>query len=159
MPLVARSVSEVIEEIGEAIDDSFSRRAMRSLGEKMAETIKLRASRGLGVDRDYGPERRFDALSPRYVRYRTRRRAILAAWTSPRTSNVTLTGEMLTEFKAIQARDGSVTLGFRKRRVGLKAIHVHQNGRPWANISNKEFEQLVEYADENLGRTFRARRL
>lgn len=159
MPLVARSVNEVIEQISYAIDDTFSRRAMRSLGDKMAEIIRARASTGFGVDRDFGPKRRFNALSPRYIRYRQKNRTRLAPWTASGISNVTFTGDMLRNFKAIQSRDGVVTLGFRRKKPGQKAIWTHQGGRPWANISNKEFDRLVEFADQNLGRSFRARRL
>lgn len=159
MTLTARSIGEIVEVIEDAIDDTFSRRAMRTLGDEMAAVIRARSKRGLGVDRDGGAERRFNRLSPRYVRQRRRRRSQLASWTSPRTSNVTFSGEMLSEFKAIQSRDGTVTLGFRRRKAGQKAVWTHQGGRPWANLSKNEIEWLADYADESLGRSFRARRL
>jgi hypothetical protein len=159
MPIVARDISEVTERISEAIEDSFSRRQIRRLGDFLADRIRSRAARGFGVARDFGRESRLKPLSPRYIRYREKKRGKLAAWTNPRTSNVTFTGEMLSEFKAIQSRDGLVTLGFRRHSTGQKAVWNHQGGRPWTNISNKEYREAIDFADEMVERSFRVHRL
>lgn len=152
-----QDMKEFTTKVQDTIDKALNRRALRNLGEMIADMIRQRTRKGYGVSRFMGPKQRLKRLSPSYIKQRKRMR--LSPFTSPRKSNLTKTGAMLEDLRPryIQAgRNKSFKISFNKGFSKDKAGWAVEKGRPFNNLSKSEFNQVLRWSRDNLDRVFRS---
>ena len=127
-------------------------RFLNELGGYAAEQIRKRTQSGYGVGGEGGSKQRLAGLVPSYIR---RRQGFgnLSSLTSPKKSNLTLTGEMFERigYKIKGSGAGAtVTVGFHGSHYsGLSAqelanIH-HGDKRPFMYFTDQELKRLTGF--------------
>lgn len=94
---------------------------------------------GQGVKREGSPTSNLKPLSPKWIA----RRAAYAGLhpeTTPSTSNLTYTGEML-DGLYYTVKEGQVIVSVRRGEALKKAIYTNET-RPWANLSKGEITKI-----------------
>lgn len=153
-----KDIKKVTDRLAKALKTTFSPRQMRGVAVKLVSTIRKRVRSGYGVQGDFKPKQKLDALSPRYIDARKRFKG-LDSTTRPGKSNLTLTGQMLRTFKVITVTTKKVTVGFTDDFAGKKAEWVSIQGRPWLGVTNKEFEDMVSNYEKIVKKNVKSQKL
>lgn len=112
----------------------------KGYAEDARDMIHDRTKDGLGVDQMGGTAAGLKPLSDRYIKARKRMR--LHPTTSPATSNLTKSGQMLDDMQA-RTQGGSWFVGFRTRRSAKVAGYVEEGGRPFLFLAASELRLLA----------------
>lgn len=157
------SFKELFDFLSKSVDESIiDKPAMKSLGEAIAEIVRVRTRLGYGVRGNNEKREKLKPLSAIYVQYRKDNRASLSGLTRFKKSNLTFTGELLDSVKPLRVKEGEVRVGpSGVRSGGLKNIdlgtYVSQKGRPFLNLSDNELKQLSRILDEGLNKSLKRR--
>lgn len=128
--------------------------AARELAQLIPELIKIRTrNAGQGVNGD------LDALSDKTEAYRQRYQDNLHPETTPTTSNLTATGQLLDSLKGrnvgskviseAKGRRTSELSGGRSRKTNKEVLnHVEKNGRVFHELNQEERRELLEVATQ-----------
>lgn len=132
-----RALSLNLVKVVEAIAEG---QALRPLGEKIKDRIRIRTRLGKGVESTGAQQKPLKKLSPNYVTERKRLAAAgdLSDKTSPKTSNLTRTGQMLDELKSTTT-DRQIVIDFQTERSKIIA-GFHTTGGP--NLPKRRFLDL-----------------
>ena len=138
-------------QIRKAIKDAFNKQYFTQIGKLVRNQIRVRTRSGFGVRSNGARQQRLRPLSRGYVATRqfARKFGILASTTSPGTSNLTFTGNMLESIRYRASNDG-VILGFANRRAIDTADEVQSKGRPFFNLSASEVRNLTRQFNNRL---------
>jgi hypothetical protein len=98
------------------------------------------------VKREDGNKSDLAPLSPGYIKQRERD-ARLHPETSPETSNLTRTGEMLDSLK-YRIRDGKLEIYVAGGRKVLDKVTYTNEARPWVNLGRAEKTAIREFVDK-----------
>jgi hypothetical protein len=169
-------LAAIIKKIEKAVDDNLNVEALGQLGVEAVNIVRKRTRLGYGVKKEFGQREKLADLSPRYVESR-KMFAGLAAYTSPKKSNLTRTGQML-ESLGVTVRgstviirpEGTRTDGLRNEDVARwnqeGAIGQRRDGSLWVrpervflNISGNEYNKLLRFYRKTFGDLLRKRRV
>ena len=141
-------------QVRRAIRDAFSKQYFTQIGKQVRDQIRIRTRSGFSVRSNGARQQRLRPLSRGYVATRqfARKVGLLSSATSPGTSNLTFTGNMLDSI-AYKASNSGVILGFSNRRAIETADEVQSKGRPFFNLSSSETRGLTRQFNNRL-RTF-----
>ena len=154
------AINGIIKRINAALIESIKPRELEPVAQFAIDIIVKRTRLGYGVSRNYGFKDKLKGLSKNYVKYRGR--VSLADLTTPRKSNLTLTGQMLNSMKVISAVPGKVEIGptgtRRKRGNEEKtptnaavAAYQEEQGRTFNRMSIYEIQQLLRFYRRTFG--------
>jgi hypothetical protein len=161
---VVRSLKKLFKKIEDTLDETIKREQMISLGNFTANLIRKRTRLGYGVDRQFGVKQKLKPLSPRYVSARKKFKDLSNA-TTPKKSNLTLTGQMLDSVKIIKAENGSIKIGPTGNRTdnsfsNLQIALFNQNkGRTFNRVSQLEGQQVLREFRRSFGDLLKKRKL
>ena len=138
-------------QIRQAIKDAFNKQYFTQIGKLVRNQIRVRTRSGFGVKSNGARQQRLRPLSRRYVETRqfARKGGLLASTTSPGTSNLTFTGNMLEAIR-FKATSEGVVFGFANRRAIDTADEVQSKGRPFFNLSSLEIRNLTRQFNNRL---------
>lgn len=156
---IRKQLSKIQREIEDAVKTTTGPRMMMRLGNEAIKRIQTRTRLGRGVAYGSGERPKSTPLKPlseAYREYRTRvrkadgqrkKRISLSPLTSPGKSNLTFTGQMLSNIKLIEAKQGYFELGIvGEREDGLTneevAEFVAKGGREFFDLTEPEVEGL-----------------
>lgn len=147
-------VRTIVKNIQDTVGRSLTPQEMRFLAMATLDSIVKRSRAGFGVERNFGVQRAFPALSKSYIEFRKRYKK-LAKTTSPRKSNITLTGELLDSIGILRTNQGSLVIGATgTRSSGLtneKLVgYLARKDRYFLRLSNQEFKQFVQNYQKTL---------
>jgi len=137
------SLSDAMQQLLAKVD--LSAREYQELADGYAqdarEIIYDRTKAGRGVSEMGGTAVSLRPLAPATVARRERIK--MHASTSPRTSNLTETGQMLEDMQA-KKRGGFHLIGFRTSRSAKVAGFAHEGGRPFLFLAAAELKVLAD---------------
>jgi hypothetical protein len=155
---VRLQVKDIMKRINDSVTDAISPEEMRILARQAIDLITTRTRLGYGVRRNFGPRERLKPLSKRYIEFR-RRYKKLSATTSPRTSNLTLTGQLLESIGIVKTSVGNTTIaaqGIRNERI---VGYQQKQDRYFLRISDSEYKILLSTAQKAFGKSLRRNKL
>lgn len=132
--------------------------ALKQLGNYALRLIRDRTRDGFGVKKVGGPEKELKKLSPRYIK--ARRGMKLSQFTSPSTSNLTLTGAMLASLRVF-TKNFQITIhptGSDRKGISnqKKADWNEEKGRVFLRLSDTEIKAVTDfYNNEILTKTIK----
>lgn len=144
--------------VRQAIQRTISEDELRMIGEEACRLIVARTRQGYGVAEDGGGRERLKPLSPTYIEFRERYSSDLSGETSPRKSNLTLSGQMLDSMQVVSVGNGGVTIGPKGSRSGPfggdltndELARIVQRVRPFNHLSKQEQDQLLQLVRKRL---------
>lgn len=154
------ALNGIIKRINAAVTESIKPRELEPVGRFAVDIIVKRTRLGYGVSRNYGFKEQLKRLSKSYVKYRGR--VSLGELTTPKKSNLTLTGQMLRSMAVISAVPGKVEIGptgnRRKRGNEEKtptnaavAAYQEDQGRTFNRMSIYEIQQVLRFYRRSFG--------
>lgn len=161
---VTRSLKKLFKRIETDLNETIKREQMIKLGLFAADLIRKRTRLGYGVDRQFGSKSKLKALSPRYVKFR-KQYNLLAQSTTPKKSNLTLTGQMLDSVTITKVENGSIKVGptgkrFDNDKTNIQIAQYNQDkGRTFNRISQLESQQILREFRRSFGDLLRKRQL
>lgn len=152
---ISVQVAGLRKRIERSVGQAISPSQMRALALEAIDIIVKRTRLGYGVRRTYGEKERLPSLSARYIDYR-RAFKRLSSTTSPRKSNITLTGRLLDSIGIKRVSEGQVVItALGTRPGGLTNAdlvgHLENKGRPFLRVSDLEFKQLIRIYRKTFG--------
>lgn len=168
-----KQLDNIFSRLEGVVEETINQKAMRPLGEFIAELIRKRTRLGYGVDRDYGQKTKLKSLKASYKKFRgyADEAGFLSSNTSQGKSNLTLTGQLLDSYGIIKVSRSLVAIGPKgtRRNVGrLKgrgisnqqiALYQEEQGRIFNRLSELEFLQTVRFYRKNFGDLLHKRKL
>jgi len=158
-----KSLGSFFDKLEKAVKETASAQAKKFVAQKAVEIIRRRTLLGGSVSEFLGRRGKLKALSPRYREFRTNF-DLLSGKTTPNKSNLTLTGQMLDSLKVKSVRADEIIIGPTGNRNDSDltnaqvAAFVEEQGRPFLNLSDLEFKQLLRiYRQQFTGLLKRAR--
>lgn len=127
--------------VGRIISQSTSKGNMQALANMAADMITRRTRDGYGVSRPRGFLERLKPLAQSTVE--RRKRLKLHGSTTPETSNLTETGQMLRALVG-RARNGRATLIIQGTKAQRKA-RINSEQRPFLNLAEREEAELYKW--------------
>jgi hypothetical protein len=154
------ALNGVIKRINAALVESIKPRELEPVGRFAIDIIVKRTRLGYGVSRNYGFKESLRKLSSKYIK--RRQRISLGELTTPKKSNLTLTGQMLRSMDIISAVPGKVVIGptgnrqpiGNEKRIPTNAevaSYQEQQGRVFNRVSTYEFQQIVRFYRRTFG--------
>ncbi len=159
-----RSLKTITDKIKKTVAQAVKRTELTTVARFTIDLIVKRTRLGYGVDKQFGVKSRLKPLSRNYVKYRERYPG-LSPTTTPKRSNLSLTGQMLNSMDIIRASDGKITFGPTGSRTGsfltnLKVAEYQENqGRVFNRISALEFNQVLRFYRKQFGDLLKKRDL
>lgn len=152
---MARTKQELDEfelRLAQALRKLASPQVMQEIGDKAKKLVFDRTVAGYGVQDDTNvikPKKKLLKLSKPYIRHRGSQNVKLNPRTTPSTSNLTLTGELLDSLKAIVST-GKVTISVSGARNKKIKGYVEEQGRPFNNLDTQSLKQLQAFVADIL---------
>jgi hypothetical protein len=169
-------LAAIVKRIEKSVNDNLTNEVLGELGLKAVEIVRKRTRLGYGVTKQFGERGKLAPLSPNYVEQR-RMFNQLAAYTTPKKSNLTRTGQMLESLgvtvkgtTVIIRPEGVRTDGKRNEDVARwnqeGAVGQRKDGSLWVrperiflNISGNEYNQLLRFYRKTFGDLLRKRKV
>lgn len=157
-------LTKILKKITDSFKDAVNPRTLKDLANEAIRLIVVRTRLGYGVKRELGSRAKLKSLSDRYVSYRLKNPRKLSTLTTARRSNLTFSGQMLDSMKVIRSQRGQVVIGPSGRRNDGHnnadiARWVTEQGRPFNNLSELEFNQLLRFYRRQFGDLLKNERL
>ena len=144
----AEDFSEKLKKMMEAlVKEATSPKYLKQLGDEAARLIQKRTRLGYGVAEHGGVKGKFEPLTEPYVK---QRKTKATGPTTPKKSNLTLTGSMLDAISSRPNGNGSVEIGFTDAHEAQKAVW-NSKLRPFNHLSKAEIAQLRKKLQDDLG--------
>jgi len=155
MAKVKAQITQILNNIIKDVRSQVAKQRMQLLANEALRLILERTRAGFGVKDSGGRISKLKKLSPKYVAYRKRNRRLLSSTTSPETSNVTFTGQMLESLKVQQAANGRASIrapGKHKSGPSNEKIvlYLAGQGRVFLNLSKTEVDKLLYFYETRL---------
>lgn len=143
-PDLARGLDDLLRACRAAVSPQSIDELTKAFAGEASVLIVRRTRSGQGVANDGGAERDLRPLSKSYIE--KRKRAKLSAFTSPRKSNLTFTGEMLGSLVPTKRGNGRWVLTFEGRRddghTNAEVARYVSGARPFLYLSRDELARL-----------------
>lgn len=149
---VKKDLNDFETRLAQALKKLASPEVMQQIGDKAKKLVYDRTVAGYGVQDntdDIKPKKKLIKLSKSYIRHRASKNVKLHPRTTPSTSNLTLTGELLDSLKAIVST-GKVTISVSGKRNEKIKGYVEEQGRPFNNLDTQSFKQLQAFVADIL---------
>ena len=154
--------------LGDKFDSAFKKTLSKSnmstyMGE-LAETVKVRTRLGGLAEKDQGSKSKIKPLKPSTIKYRQylKKKGELSGLTTPKKSNLTMTGQLLDALtgKGLRVAIGIISVkSTRRKDRDLKnsdvAKYVSDQGRPFLNLTSKEIKELAQNIKRDLVKLLR----
>lgn len=152
-------IKTVVNNLQRRFSRALTTKDMRDLGKLAAKAIVDRTKAGRGVRNTGGNERKLKKLSTQYIEFR--KKQTLDPSTSPATSNLTFSGDMLRSIKTISVKtgtrgNGELIVGPVGRKNIRKATFVSVD-RPFMNLSGKDIKKLIDLMTKRIRSNIRGR--
>ena len=128
------------------VKEATSPTYLKQLGDEAAGLIRKRTRLGYGVDEHKGNKGKLEPLTDPYVK---QRKVKATGPTTPKKSNLTLSGSMLDSLSSRANNDGSVEIGFTDAHEAQKAVW-NSKLRPFNHLSKAEISQLRKKLQDDL---------
>ena len=140
---MALTFKELQFKLDKLVDDVVNRSLTDKIGKKVVKTVKNRTRKGFGVKQNAGKAERLKPLRQptKKKRRNLKKRGRLSGETTPTTSNLTESGQMLNNI-GYRASDKEVVVA-PKGRQQQKARQVSKD-RPFMNLSKSEIKELAD---------------
>jgi len=144
-----KDMTLIIDRIQRSLKDAGRKRVLRPIAREAIKLIVDRVRRRGSVKKDGAIVSRFLKLEDSTIRAR-RRFAFLSQYTTPETSNLHMTGEMIESIAIKSSKPGTIVIGpIGKRNRFLASLHdkgtKHMPDRPFMNISKGEKTKLTKF--------------
>lgn len=147
-----QDIKKVVKDIEDKVKETGDRKNMLVFGLYALNLIKARTRKGFGVPDVGANQKRLPPLSASYIKYRSRRR--LSPFTSPRKSNVTLSGRLLSGLRVYVSKSritikptGTSEKGESNDQV---ASYLEKQGRVFLRLSKSEILKVIKFYNENI---------
>lgn len=120
---------------------------IEEVGDEAANLIRKRTKLGYGVSEQGGKKKKLTPLSENYIK---RRKSFKLGETTPKRSNLTLSGQMLDDLHAKKKKDNSVEITFKSEEAKDKAKWNTDKGRPFNFLSSSEIKQVREIIQKKI---------
>lgn len=150
------SLDKIFKRIKSALSEAVKRPEMEPTARFAIEVIVKRTRLGSGVRHQFGEKGPLKKLSLRYVKQRTMF-SDLDALTTPKRSNLTLTGQMLKSMDIIRSENGKITIGPTGSRYDSKSSNAQiaafqeRQGRTFNRVSYLEYKQILRFYRRTFG--------
>lgn len=144
---MAKSFKSVFNDLAEAVADVAEKKHTKTYGELAKNLVFDRTKKGYGSIN--GKRYKFEALDPDTVEQR--RRGQLGSRTAPGKSNLTHTGEMLSDLR-VKASKGEVIIDLASESSREKAEWNRKNGKEFMDLTKKEEKEVRELVKDTLGK-------
>lgn len=161
---VNKKFKDLFDKIKDTLNTTIRQDQMASLAQFTADLIVKRTLLGYGVDKQFAPKSKLNALSKKYVTFRTKFKT-LSDKTTPKKSNLTLTGQMLASVSVIKVKNGSVQIGPTGKRTDSKKTNLQiaqynqEKGRTFNRVSDTEKNQVLREFRRTFGDLLKKKRL
>ena len=137
--------------LAQAIDQALNQTTLKETGDFLSNQIRVRTRTGRGVEENGAVPQSLVPLTPGYVNFR-RNFTRLSSATSPRKSNLTLTGQMLDSIDyTTDNRTKLITFSFSNVDSILKAEYV-SGKRPFFNASRGDITEITRRWNDKIAR-------
>lgn len=160
MSKVRLEFSKVTKRIERSLNEVISKKAMTAMGQFATALIVKRTRLGSGVEENFGPKKKLGKLKDNYIKKRGMFSG-LSSLTTPKKSNLTLTGQMLDSMESRFLRKGLVVIepkGARNKKVALYNTQevTYANGytkpsRIFNRVSENEYRQILRFYRKTFG--------
>jgi hypothetical protein len=145
-----------VDKLYETFDGMQSKAVRTSLAEESIGYITIRTRLGYGVERDEAPKGKLKPLSPNYIKFRSRYQDLYGL-TTPKKSNLTLTGQLLNSLKIKKTTQTQIIIGPSGKRYTVGKVksrnltnerlaeYVADAGRPFLHLSDLEVKKLEQF--------------
>ena len=151
-----RDITAFVRSLERGIKASIRSAVLKDIGKQARNVIVDRTRRGFSVKMTGDNKRIMKPLRQSTILRRQRKR--LAATTSPSTSNLTESGQMLRSIGS-SVKSGVITISPRRTRrdgkTNQQVANFVSGERPFLNLSRSEFEAVAESFDEALDKSLR----
>lgn len=144
------AIKQVLDKIREATNASIAKELLGSTANFLVGEIFKRTKAGYGVSRNLGTASRLKPLSKKYIDYR--RRSFLSSDTTPGTSNLTFSGQMLASLSVLNIKSsGYISIGLVGSRQGSSlsndkvAKYQEEQGRTFNRFSEGESLRTLQF--------------
>jgi len=128
------------QSLDKAKQELLSPSNLKKIGDDIAEKIVLRTRLGNGLDVEQGEPTKLKPLSPKYIEQRKTMQ--LSELASPKKSNLTQTGKMLSDVIS-KVTGNIINITFKSDDSKDKARWNSEKGRTFMNISRVQVERLT----------------
>ena len=139
---------EVEQHLAKILKELTDKENLQKIGDEAVRLIKKRTKLGYGVSEQNGTKTKLKPLSDAYKK--SRKKDDLSEDTTANKSNLTNSGKMLDDLKAMVKDSGSVEIGFEDVLSYMKANWVSDDGRKFNNLSAAEIKQLNLFIEDLL---------
>ena len=150
------AINSIFKRISDAISEAVKPKSIDPTARFTIDIVVKRTRLGYGVSKQFGQKEKLKKLSKKYIQKRETFRG-LDSLTRPRTSNLTLTGQMLKSMDVIRAPGGGVAIGPTGNRTDSKsnnaqiAGYQEKQGRTFNRVSYLEFNQILRFYRRTFG--------
>lgn len=142
-----KDLQKYVLQIQRAIESLTTREHLEEVGNKVANDIRIRTRLGNSVNQHGGEKSRLKKLSPKYVESRARFRN-LSELTTPKKSNLTRTGHMLSSLGVVKIDTATNSIVIEPQGTDMdgisnmdKAVWNEEKGRPFLYMSELEIQK------------------
>jgi len=155
------SLDKIFKRINSALSEAVKPPELEPTARFAIEVIVKRTRLGYSVRHQFGEKGPLKKLSLRYVKKRTMFED-LDALTTPKRSNLTLTGQMLKSMDIIRSENGKIRIGptGTRRKLGNEkntptnaqvAAYQEGQGRTFNRVSYLEYKQILRFYRRTFG--------
>lgn len=163
MSKATQSLKSIFTDLKKKLGQVGNQADLRAVGELSAEIIRERTRRGYGVAKQGGGQSRLKPLAKSTIKKRQylAKRGLLSGLTSPATSNLTLTAQMLDSLSVVNVTKNTVSIAPRGRRsdsrIGNAKVAEYQidQGRVFNNLSKNEYKTVVDFYKARIEKIFK----
>lgn len=144
-------VKEAQIKIKTLVSDSINSALMDKVGREIKETVQARTRKGYGVKEPKGKQERLKGLTESYKKQRKRLKAQgkLSGETTPNTSNLTKSGDMVNSIDYVVNKT-TVTVSATGKKNKAKARYQADAGRVAFNLSRSEFNKITKLIENEI---------
>lgn len=140
------NINDFVKRLNTLIQSTTGQKQMSAIGDFLIEKIRIRTQLGYGVDTNLSEKSRLKPLSPKYVQAR-KINTFLSNMTTPKKSNLTRTGSMLSSLKIKSMSHNAIRIGPTGADMfgvsnSSKAFWQEKMGRVFLRMSKQEVKQV-----------------
>lgn len=163
-PKQKTAITNIFKRLNDALDEAVKPKELTPVAEYTIDLIVKRTRLGYGVDRQFGNKQKLKGLSAPYIARRKKFKNLFVL-TRPGTSNLTLTGQMLTSMGIVSAINGKIFIGPTGSRTDSSksnatiAAYQEEQGRIFNRVSALEYQQVLRFYRRSFGDLLKRKRL
>ena len=163
-PSQKTSLNKFFKNLNAVLTEAITPKEVLPTAEYAISLIVKRTRLGYGVNVQFGSKQKLKKLSDGYIKRRARAKNLFEL-TSPKTSNLTMTGQMLESMRVLDRVNGKVSIGPTGARGNKQpsnakvAAYQEKQGRIFNRVSQLEYQQVLRFYRRSFGDLLRRKRL